>query len=140
MRARAIARPRPRPSVFSFALRGLLLLARGGLGREDELLPRGSRNLPGNPLPCTSTNTSCVQKTGVPIRFDAETGKNANFLRHQYQSWEVDNFRLWRGIFQRNLRKNDTVVATVDIGAWVGTTAIWLAAHSDFTVAFLRTE
>eukprot|EP00439_Symbiodinium_sp_Y106_P060026 s1695_g8.t2 len=70
--------------------------------------------------PCTPTEVSCITKVGIPVRFDPST-RHAFWWRTAYPTWEESTFQ----IFRRFVRPDSVVL---DVGGWIGSTSIWLAA------------
>jgi FkbM family methyltransferase len=77
---------------------------------------------PNLPEPYRDEEVIVVNKNNVIhkfVRFDAATD---HFVQNVFPGWEKETFE----IFEQN--KNDQGIA-IDIGAWIGTTAIWLAKN-----------
>ncbi|CAE7284291.1 unnamed protein product [Symbiodinium sp. CCMP2592] len=70
--------------------------------------------------PCTTTEVACITKVGIPVRFDPST-RHAFWWRTAYPTWEESTFQ----IFRRFVRPDSIVL---DVGGWIGSTSIWLAA------------
>jgi FkbM family methyltransferase len=73
---------------------------------------------------------TCV-KAGVTYRFDdlSETGTGSALLRIFEKEWENNTFN----VFQYVVSKNNRSVA-IDIGAYIGLTAIWLCNNFTHTI------
>lgn len=65
----------------------------------------------------SSAGPASVEKAGHKIYYDPQTS-NANFWRSTYTNWEGNTFK----VFQRFIGP-ETVV--LDIGSWIGVTALW---------------
>lgn len=55
-------------------------------------------------------------------------GGSANFVREHFCNWESDTFQVFHELC-------DTSKVAIDLGAWIGTTCIWLSRHFKSVVA-----
>ena len=69
-----------------------------------------------------------VEKSGVNHIFPTNT-KNFNFYKNQFKDWENQTF----DVFEKVVEKNKVAI---DIGAWVGTTSIWLSKNFKKVISF----
>lgn len=69
-----------------------------------------------------------IRKRGVKHIFDKSDEFVNNFLRTNFPTWEEETFDIFNKV------KNAEKVA-IDIGAWVGTTSIWLSKHFKKVIA-----
>lgn len=70
-----------------------------------------------------------VEKRNVTHKF-AKTGNDwvDNFTAKMFQNWEEETFNIFEIVHDKN-------GIAIDIGAWLGTTAIWLSNHFKHVVA-----
>lgn len=77
---------------------------------------------------CNDANYIIVNKKGVLhkfVKFDRETD---HFTQNVFQNWENETFDIFEKV------KNPEGIA-IDLGAWIGTTAIWLSKNFYHVVA-----
>lgn len=77
---------------------------------------------------CSAEHLIVVEKMDVLhkfVPFDAETDR---FVRDIFKDWESETFEVFNTI------KNPEGIA-IDLGAWIGTTSIWLSKHFDHVIA-----
>jgi FkbM family methyltransferase len=69
-----------------------------------------------------------VEKGNVTHKFVKVGGWVDQFLANDYKNWELDTFKVFEKV------KNKDGVA-IDLGAWIGTTSIWLSKNFAYVVA-----
>jgi FkbM family methyltransferase len=70
----------------------------------------------------------CV-KQGIPIKFECEReNRDLRSFLQNYQTWENDTFLNFEKV-------TDLTKTALDLGAWIGTTSLWLAKHFKHVVA-----
>ncbi len=70
-----------------------------------------------------------IVKQGVVCTFVEDgDGGSANFVREHFCNWESDTFQVFDELC-------DTSKVAIDLGAWIGTTCIWLSRHFKSVVA-----
>lgn len=69
-----------------------------------------------------------VEKRGVTHRFVRSGGTPDNFCQNFFPTWENDTFDAFEMV------KDDQGIA-IDVGAWIGTTAIWLSKNFYHVIA-----
>ncbi|CAE7332483.1 unnamed protein product [Symbiodinium natans] len=74
----------------------------------------------GSVWPCLPSEAACVTKVGIPVRFDP-SARHAFWWRTKYPTWEESTFQIFRYFV-----RPDSVV--LDVGGWIGSTSLWLAA------------
>jgi FkbM family methyltransferase len=68
-----------------------------------------------------------IKKEGVRYRL-APSRDTYDFCRNRFPTWEAETFELFRTVRNPNC-------AAIDLGAWIGTTAIWLSKHFKEVIA-----
>lgn len=68
-----------------------------------------------------------VYKHGVLYRF-VHNENTDNFVLHRFPNWERETFEVFDQV------KDPNSIA-IDLGAWIGTTAIWLSKNFDYVIA-----
>merc|ERR1719362_1583049 len=71
-------------------------------------------------MPCGPSETSCLTKAGVSIRFDSQS-RHASWWSSKYAAWEPWTFRA----FEHFVGPCSIVL---DVGGWIGATALWMSA------------
>uniref|UniRef100_A0A7S4PXH1 Uncharacterized protein n=1 Tax=Alexandrium monilatum TaxID=311494 RepID=A0A7S4PXH1_9DINO len=71
-------------------------------------------------LRATGRDAGTVRKHGLDLRFESSCWFYSKFWRRQYSSWEPGTFRV--------LEQFARGAVVLDVGAWIGPTALW-AAH-----------
>lgn len=69
-----------------------------------------------------------VLKHGVLYRFVKGAANINDFVRHNFGNWEQETFEVFQKV------KDENAIA-IDLGAWIGTTAIWLSKNFAHVVA-----
>jgi FkbM family methyltransferase len=69
-----------------------------------------------------------VEKKGVTYRFSKEDLENDHFVTYDFPQWEEETFDVFDQV-------KDPEGIAIDIGAWIGTTAIWLSKNFNHVVA-----
>ncbi|CAL1173424.1 unnamed protein product [Cladocopium goreaui] len=64
--------------------------------------------------------SACVVKAGVSIHYDS-SARHGHWWQRHFPRWEPTTFHVFR-----HFVRPDAVV--LDVGGWIGTTAVWLAA------------
>ena len=79
-------------------------------------------------IPTETETTIEIRKRGVRHIFDKSDEFVNSFLRVTFPTWEEETFDIFNKV------KNTEKIA-IDIGAWVGTTSIWLSKHFKRVIA-----
>lgn len=79
-------------------------------------------------LPEPRIETVDVYKKGVLHRFVPSEGYADRFVKQLFPTWEEETFEIFEKV-------QDPDAIAIDLGAWIGTTAIWLSKHFAHVVA-----
>lgn len=75
-----------------------------------------------------SNDTIVVQKKGVKYRFMPFDERTDNFVKNDFPNWENETFDIFNEV-------KDPEGIAIDLGAWIGTTAIWLSNNFHHVIA-----
>jgi FkbM family methyltransferase len=82
----------------------------------------------GNVIICNHENNIIVIKKNVTHIFVPFDERTNNFVKYVFSEWENETFQLFESI-------KDPQGIAIDLGAWIGTTAIWLSKNFYHVIA-----